>query len=316
MEANNYFIGIDISKAQLDMVIRPTGKHSTHPNNQVGIIEIVTQLKALQPKLIVMEATGGFEVHLASALATASLPVVVANPRQIRDFAKATGRLAKTDALDAGVLAQFGEVVQPTVRPLADVETRELDGLVTRRRQLSEMITAEKNRFGTASPTIQKQVQKHITWLERQMKQIDSDLSSKIRTSPLWREKDDLLQSVPGVGRVLSMTLLAALPELGKLDRKKIAGLVGVAPLNRDSGTMRGKRSVFGGRASVRSTLYMGALVGTRFNPVLKAFYERLCATGKTKKVAITACMRKLLTILNSMLKHKTSWKENCLQTA
>lgn len=244
METKDYFIGIDIAKAQLDMVVRPTGTHSTYPNNKAGIIEVVTQLKALKPKLIVMEATGGFEVPLASALATAQLPLVVANPRQIRDFAKATGRLAKTDALDAGILAQFGEVVQPAVRPLADAETRELDALVTRRRQLSEMITAEKNRFGSASRAIQKQIQKHILWLERQMKQVDEDLTLKISNSPLWQEKNDLLQSAPGVGRVLSMTLLAALPELGTLDRKKIAGLVGVAPLNRDSGTMRGKRSV------------------------------------------------------------------------
>jgi len=315
METKDYFIGIDIAKAQLDMVVRPTGTHSTYPNNKAGIIEVVTQLKALKPKLIVMEATGGFEVPLASALATAQLPLVVANPRQIRDFAKATGRLAKTDALDAGILAQFGEVVQPAVRPLADAETRELDALVTRRRQLTEMITAEKNRFGSASPAIQKQIQKHILWLEKQMGQVDANLALKIRNSPLWQEKNDLLQSAPGVGRVLSMTLLAALPELGTLDRKKIAGLVGVAPLNRDSGTMRGKRSVWGGRASVRSILYMSALVGTRFNPVLKAFYQRLCAAGKAKKVAITACMRKLLTILNAMIKNKTPWKEFCVQT-
>jgi transposase len=258
---------------------------------------------------VVLEATGGFEGPLAAALATATLPVVVINPRQVRDFARATGKLAKTDTLDAQVLAQFAEAVRPVPRPLPDAQTQALSALLTRRRQLIEMLTAERNRLGSVSPHIHREIQDHITWLEHRLARIDQDLDQAIRESPLWREKDDLLQTTPGVGPVLSRTLLADLPELGTLNRKQIAALVGVAPLNRDSGSLRGKRTVWGGRSHVRATLYMGTLAGVRYNPVLKAFFQRLRAAGKAPKVALTACMRKLLTILNAMMKHLTPWQ-------
>lgn len=232
------------------------------------------------------------------------------NPRQIRDFAKATGQLAKTDALDAQVLAHFADVVRPTPRPLPDAQTQELAALVTRRRQLIEMLTAEKNRVASARMVIRKQLRAHITWLERALDQADTDLAEAIRQSPVWREQDALLRSVPGIGPVLTTTLLANLPELGTLTRKQIAALVGVAPLNRDSGPLRGKRTVGGGRAQVRTVLYMAAIVAARFNPIIRSFYQRLCAAGKAQKVALVACMRKLLTIVNTMLKHRTPWRQ------
>lgn len=309
MSTQSLFIGIDVSKAQLDIAVRPTDERWAQPNTEAGIAKIVSRLVALKPALVVLEATGGLEVPVVCALASAALPVVVVNPRQIRDFAKATGRLAKTDALDAQILARFGESVRPTPRPLTDAATQELEALVVRRRQLLEMLVAERNRLVMAPRRIRTSIQAHIRWLERQLADLDLDLTQRICQSPVWREKDGLLQSVPGVGPVLSATLLASLPELGTLNGKKITALVGVAPLNRDSGTMRGKRTIWGGRASVRQVLYMSTLVATRFNPVLKAFYQRLCAAGKAKKVALTACMRKLLTILNAMVKHKIPWR-------
>jgi transposase len=277
---------------------------------------LVERLRGLSPTLIVLEATGGLAVPLTSAVAAAGLPVVVVNPRQVRDFAKATGKLAKTDALDAAVLAQFAEAVRPALRPLPDAATQALSALLARRRQLIEMLTAEKNRLGSALPPVRPGIRAHIRWLERRLAALDADLAQAIRESPVWREKDDLLQSVPGVGPVLATTLLASLPELGTLTRQQIAALVGVAPLNRDSGAWRGKRRVWGGRAPVRAALYMSALVATRFNPVLRAFYQRLCAAGKAKKVALTACMRKLLTILNAMLKYRTRWQEHSAYSA
>jgi len=270
---------------------------------------LIEQLRALSPTLIVLEATGGMEIPLTSALATAELPVVVVNPRQVRDFAKASGRLAKTDALDAQMLAQFAEVMRPHPRPLPDAEARALAALLTRRRQLVEMLTAEKNRLLSAPPPIRKSLRTHIAWLERELQHTDTDLAEAIHQSPVWREKDELLRSVPGVGPVLTTTLLANLPELGTLTNKQIAALVGVAPLNRDSGTLRGRRTVWGGRAQVRAVLYMSAIVAARFNPVIRAFYQRLQRAGKAKKVALTACLRKLLTILNAMLKHRTPWR-------
>ena len=245
---------------------------------------------------------------MAAALTAASLPVAVVNPRQVRDFAKATGRLAKTDALDAQVLAHFAEAVRPEVRPLPDSETQELHSLTTRRNQVVAMLVAEKNRLGRANRAVRPRIQSHIQWLEQELSGLDDDLQKTLRRSPVWREKDDLLRSVPGVGQQLSLTLLSHLPELGTLDRKEIAALVGVAPMNRDSGTMRGRRTVSGGRARVRAVLYMGALVASRHNPGIRSFYQRLLASGKAKKLAITACMRKLLTILNAMAKSGQHW--------
>jgi transposase len=255
-----------------------------------------------------MEATGGLELPIVAALGTAGLPVVVVNPRQVRDFAKATGKLAKTDVLDAEVLALFAERVRPTPRPLPDVEAEALSALLARRRQLIAMLTAERNRLSRALLSMRPGIEEHIAWLEERVRALDEELSHSLRQSPLWRERENLLRSVPGVGPVLTITLLAELPELGALNRKQIAALVGVAPLNRDSGVLRGKRSVWGGRAPVRAALYMSALVATRFNPVIRSFYEHLRAAGKAKKLAITPCMRKLITILNAMLKHRTSW--------
>lgn len=309
MSESTVFVGIDVSKAQLDVAVRPEGQGFTVRNDEPGMTTLVERMRALQPHLVVLEATGGLEVALVGALAAAGVPLVVANPRQVRDFARATGQLAKTDRLDAQILARFADTVRPIPRPLPEACTQELAAVLTRRRQLIDMLTAEKNRLSSALKPVRKGIQAHITWLERRVAETDDDLSTTIQTSPVWREKDDLLQSTPGVGRVLSTTLLAGLPELGTLDRKQIAALVGVAPFNCDSGTLRGKRIVRGGRASVRAALYMSALVATRYNPVIKAFYRHLREVGKPAKVALTACMRKLLTILNAMVKHHTPWR-------
>ena len=254
-------------------------------------------------------ATGGYEAALVAALATARLPIVVANPRQVRDFAKATGQLAETDTIDAQVLALFAERVRPEPRALPDDALTALEDLLTRRRQLVEMLTAEKNRLRLARGPVRRDLQQHIRFLERRLREVDDDLHTAIKASPVWRVKDDLLQSVPGVGRVVSLTLLAQLPELGRISHKEIAALVGVAPLARDSGTLRGKRLVYGGRAPVRAVLYMAALVASRRNPVIRAFYERLRAAGKPAKVALTACMRKLLTILNAIARDGRPWQ-------
>jgi transposase len=302
------FIGIDVAKAQLEFTCRPRGETGMVPNEDQGIRELVARCQALTPTLIVLEATGGYEAALVAALATAGLPLVVVNPRQVRDFAKATGQLAKTDAIDAQVLALFAERVRPALRPLPDEAVQALDALLTRRRQLVEMLTAERNRLLVARAPVQRDLQRHIRFLERRLREADDDLHTAVKASPLWRVKDDLLQSVPGVGRVVSLTLLAELPELGRLSHKEIAALVGVAPLNRDSGTLRGKRLVYGGRAPVRAALYMAALVASKCNPAIRAFYQRLRAAGKPAKVALTACMRKLLTILNAIARDGTPW--------
>jgi transposase len=309
------FIGIDVSQTRFDIAIRP-GSSFTIAHDEPAIATLVEQLRTLSPTLIVLEATGGLEVPLTSALATAGLPVVVVNPRQVRDFAKASGRLAKTDALDAQTLAQFAEVMRPTPRPLPDVEARALAAVLARRRQLVEMLTAEKNRLLTAPPATRKSLRTPIAWLERERGHIETDLAATIRRSPVWREKEELLRSVPGVGPVLTSTLLANLPELGTVTHKQIAALVGVAPLNRDSGTLRGRRTVWGGRAQVRTVLYMNAVVAARFNPVIRTCSARLCGAGTPKKVALTACMRKLLTMLNAMLKHHTPWRQEAAQHA
>jgi len=303
------FIGIDVSKSQLDIAVRPGNKRWSVINVEADIIKVVETLNALSPKVIVIEATGGMEMPLAAALSQARLPVVVVNPRQVRDFAKAVGRLAKTDRIDAEILAHFGEAVKPDVRLLKDEDTQTLAALVTRRRQVIEMLTAEKNRLGISPKVVHKDIQQHILWLQGRLEDIDRHLDSAIRKSPVWREKDDLLRSVPGVGQVLSVSLITGLPELGTLSRRQIAALVGVAPLNCDSGLFRGKRTVWGGRAHLRSVLYMATLSASRANPAINCFYRRLIEAGKKPKVALTACMRKLLGILNAIIKNKLPWQ-------
>ncbi len=302
------FVGIDVAKAQLDIAVRPSGERWAVPNDAGGAVTLVERLQVLHPTLIVLEATGGLERVATVALATAGLPVVVVNPRQARDFARATGQLAKTDALDARALAHFADVIRPTPRPLPDAQTQERRALLGRRQQLIVMRTAEQNRLAGTSERLQTDIKAHITWLNERLGTLDDDIETLLRASPLWRENDDLLQSAPGIGPVCARTLVLELPELGTLNRQQIAALVGVAPLNCDSGTLRGRRTIWGGRAHVRTVLYMGTLVATRYNPRIKAFYERLLAAGKVKKVALTACMHKFLTILNVMLKHRTPW--------
>ena len=311
MEVSSNFVGIDVSKERLDVAMRPSGERESVTNDKAGIEALVKRLGGIQPTLIVLEATGGVERSVTRALASAELPVVVVNPRQVRDFAKATGQLAKTDAIDAIVLARFAEAVRPVLRPLPDEVTLELRALIARRRQITEMMVAERNRLNRASKSVTKRIDAHIRWLQAELQRADKDLDQSIRQSPIWQENQDLLRSVPSIGPVTSRTLLAELPELGQLNRKQIAALVGIAPLNWDSGTLRGRRAIWGGRASVRAVLYMAALVASRHNTVMRVFYKRLRDAGKAPKVALVACMRKLLTILNSMIKHKTRWSEN-----
>jgi transposase len=302
------YVGIDVAKATLDIAALPSGETWSVTNDETGLQELLPRLLTLAPTLVVLEATGGFESAAVAALAKAAVPVVVANPRQVRDFAKALGRLAKTDALDAAILAAFAQRVRPEPRALPDETAQLLDSLLTRRRQLIEMLTAERNRLGFARAVVKRDLLQHIRWLEKRLGDMDHDLHDALRTSPLYQSKVTLLQSVPGVGQITALTLVAALPELGHLSRREIAALVGVAPLNRDSGTLRGKRLVWGGRAPVRAALYMAAFVGVRWNPVLRQFYTRLRAAGKPFKVAVTACMRKLLVILNTMMRHQQPW--------
>ena len=311
MEGEPRFVGIDVSKARVDVAVRPTGRRWVMSYDEAGSKELVSQMVDLGPALVLLEATGGLELPLVAALAAAALPVVVVNPRQVRDFARATGTLAKTDALDAAVLAHFADAVRPSVRPLRDAETQVLNSLTARRHQVMTMLVSEKNRLGTAIRAVRPRVEAHIAWLDQELRDLDQELRQSLRRSPVWREKDDLLRTVPGVGEQLSLTLLADLPELGALDRRQIAALVGVAPFNRDSGTLRGRRAVWGGRSRVRGVLYMGTLTATRFNPIISDFYQRLLEAGKTKKVALVACMRKLLTILNAMVKNSSSWRSS-----
>jgi transposase len=309
MSTPESFVGIDVSKALLDVHCRPEATASQAPNDGAGIAAVVARLQALPPALIVLEATGGLEVPLAAALAAAGLRVAVVNPRQVRDFAKATGKLAKTDAIDAAVLAHFAEAVRPQVRALPDEQARQFDAILTRRRQLVEMRVAELNRLATALPkAVRKDLEAHVKYLTRRLAEMDQQLDQLIQDSEVWKAKDDLLRSVPGIGKVVSRTLLGALPELGTLSGKKIAALVGVAPIPRDSGTLRGRRSIGGGRGPVRSVLYMAALTAIKHNPILEAFYQRLLAAGKATKVALTAVMRKLLTIINAMIREHKSW--------
>jgi transposase len=309
MEPSPLWIGIDVAKDQLDIAIGSDGESWSVANDEVGIESLVRDLSARTCSLIVLEATGGFEIPAVVALAAAGLPVVVANPRQVRNFARATGRLAKTDRLDARILALFAERVRPEVRVLPDHEARLLDALLTRRRQVTGMIVAERNRQGFAPAPLKKSIEKHIRWLLRELDGVDRDLNKAIQASPVWRAKEALYRGVPGIGPVISRTLIADLPELGRLSRREIASLVGLAPIARDSGKMKGKRMVFGGRASVRGALYMAAVVGARHNPVIRDFYSRLRDRGKPPKLALIACAHKLLTILNSMARTGEPWR-------
>ena len=315
MEAE-LWVGIDVSKARLDVALGTAGELLEVANDSRGIASLVARLAQLGPALVVLEASGGLQTALVAELGAASVPVVVVNPRQVRDFARASGQLAKTDALDARMLALFAERMRPEVRRLPNAQELELKALVARRRELVEMITAERNRLGSAPKVLRKEITAHIRWLEGRLKERGRELNRMLRSSPLWREREDLLRAVPGVGPVLCAMLLADLPELGALSRREIAKLVGVAPLNRDSGSMRGRRTVWGGRAQVRATLYMATLTAVRRNPALKAFYLRLRHAGKPPKVALTAAMRKLITILNAILKHHTPWRPLCHPTA
>jgi transposase len=310
------YVGIDVSKSQLDVAVRPSGEIWQVTNDEAGFAALVAKLKPLEPKLVVVEATGGYQAPLAAALTVAGIPLAVVNPRQVRDFGRATGQLAKTDVLDAEVIARFAEAVKPEPRRIPDAETQELQAIVARRRQLVDMITAESNRLTTALKPVRRDIEEHIAWLRRRLKDVDDDLYTKLKKSPLWRVKEQLLRSAPGIGRVSTCALVAQVPELGTLNGRKIAALVGVAPFNRDSGTLRGKRAIWGGRACVRHTLYMATLTAIRCSPSLGGFYERLIAAGKPHKVAHVACMRKLLVRLNAMMRDGTTWTEDVLVPA
>jgi len=304
------YIGIDVAKDRLDVHVRPTGEAFALARDAAGLEALGERLAKLKPALVVLEATGGFEVTVAAALAAARLPLAVVNPRQIRDFARATGRLAKTDALDAAAIAHFAAAVKPEARPLPDAAAQALGELVARRRQLIEMMVAERHRARQLTQRrLVKGVERHLAMLQKELSALEQDLDDAVRGSPAWRDSEDLLTSVPGIGNTTARTLIADLPELGTLDRKQIAALVGVAPFNRDSGKRRGKRAIWGGRAGVRAALYMAALAATRFNPAIAAFHQRLRAAGKPPKVALVACMRKLLIILNAMLRDRRPWQ-------
>ena len=305
------YVGIDVAKVQLDVALGPNGERFAVANDERGISALLKRLESAD--LVIIEATGGLEVPVASVLATAGIGVAVVNPRQVRDFARATGQLAKTDALDAQVLVRFGAAVKPEVRRLPDAQAQALEALVNRRRQLVEMLTAEKNRRANSPKVIHKSIDEHIRWLEKRLAGFDDELATLIRATPIWRERDELLRSVPGVGPVLATTLLAHLPELGELNRKQIAALAGLAPFNRDSGKLRGSRCIWGGRAQVRRVLYMAVVSAVRSNPVIKNFYAQLRARGKYPKSALTAYMRKLLVILNAMLHSNTHWHTTAL---
>ena len=303
------YVGIDVAKATLDVAIGSDGELVQVENSEAGVARLLERLGAVAPKLVVLEATGGYESVVAGAIVGRGIDVAVVNPRQVRDFAKATGVLAKTDRIDARVLARFAEAVRPEPRPLPTAEAKELDEYLSRRRQLVDMLTMEKNRQSIATTDrMKKSLKKHVDWLEEALRRANDDIDKAIRNSPAWREQEDLLRSVPGIGPVSARTMLAELPELGRLNRKKIAALVGVAPLNRDSGTLQGIRTCWGGRASVRQVLYMAALSAVRCNPVIRRTYAALRARGKKHKVALVACMRKLLTILTAMVRDKRHW--------
>lgn len=308
MKEEGVYVGVDVSKDTLDVAASSSRETFKFANDNEGIRQATQHIASLKPVGIILEATGNLEMPLAVVLQSECLPVTIINPRQVRDFARATGALAKTDAIDARILALFGLRIKPEVRLLPDRQTRETGSLLTRRRQIQEMLIAEGNRLSRADEDIRPNIEDHIQWLKEALSNINADLERRIKSSPNWREKDNLLRSTPGIGKVVSTTLIIELPELGKLNRRKIAALVGVAPFNRDSGTLRGKRTVWGGRATLRAALYMAALVATKRNPIIAAFYQRLLEAGKVKKVALVACMRKLLTIVNAMMRTMTLW--------
>ncbi len=310
MDSKQVFVGIDVSKKHLDVAIRPGKDFFTVGNDDQGIADLVRRLADLNPQLILLEASGGYEILAAAALRHAALPAQIINPRQVREFARSTNRLAKTDKIDAGVLAYFAQLLQPPLRPWPEALQQDLAALMTRRRQLVEMLVMEKNRLSTArSPKVRNSLQLHLQYLTAQLQELERQLTDLSRRSPLYLEKDQLLQSVPGIGPLTSQSLLAWLPELGALNRKQIAALVGVAPFNQDSGQKRGRRKVWGGRKQIRPSLYMATIAACRFNPAIRTFYQRLLQAGKRQKVALTACMRKLLTILNAVLKHQQPWR-------
>ncbi len=314
--SNKWFVGVDVSKASLDVCIEPGGQQLHLTNDDAGVAVLVQRLKQLQDSLTVLEATGGLEVLAATQLAAAGLAVAVINPRQVRDFARATGTLAKTDRLDAQVLAGFARQVMPPVRPLKDEASRSFEALLARRRQLVDMRVQEKLRAERAHKQVLKDVKAHVAWLDKRIAAVEGDLRAHLRSSEVWRAKDELLQGIPGVGAITSQTMLARLPELGHLDRREIAALGGTAPLAHDSGKHRGKRFTWGGRGDVRAVLYMACVSAMRFNPAIKAFAQRLKAQGKPAKVVIVACMRKLLTIMNAMLKSGAPWSDKLAKTA
>jgi len=304
-----HFIGIDVSKDHLDTARRPSNEKLRFFNNDEGVDGLISHLRPFQPTLIVLEATGRYHQLVLGRLLAAGLPAIAINPRQARDFARAIGQLAKTDRIDAAVLAEFAEKIRPELRSIADDATQELEALCTRRRQLVTMLSAEKNRLHTAPKTVRSEIHRHIHWLEKEISQLEKDLDRRIRCSPAWREKDDLLRSCKGIGPITTHTMVSCLPELGTLSGRQISALVGIAPFNDDTGKHQGRRHIQGGRLDVRAVLYMATLAAIRHNPVIRNFHRRLIAAGKAKKVAITACMRKLLTILNAMLRDKKPWQ-------
>lgn len=308
MERQDIVVGIDVSKARLDTAFSAEGEVVGFDNDPAGISQLLERFKTLRPSLVVMEASGGYETASATAIAAAGWRLAVVNPRQVRDFARATGRLAKSDQIDARILSAFGKAIEPHVTSLPDEDAQALQGLLLRRQQLVAMRAQEHQRLEHAQSVMRKNIKKHIDWLDQEIDKLNVDLTAGLRKSPAWRAKDELLRSLKGIGRITSGTLLVALPELGRLDRRAIAALVGLAPFNRDSGTMRGRRSIYGGRARIRTLLYMAATTAIRSNPVIRAFYERLKSRGKPHKVALVACMRKMLTILNAMVRESTPW--------
>ncbi len=304
------FVGIDVAKDHLDVHLRPTDEAFRVSYDDAGLATLLTRLRAVLPTVIVLEATGGYEVTLAATLASAGLPVTVVNPRQIRQYARALGQLAKTDRLDARVIALFAEAVRPAARPMPDEQARALGELMARRRQLVDMLGAEQNRRRLVRDRrLQRHLEAHIAWLEEALRRLDLDLTTLVRSTPAWREADDLLRSVPGIGPVTACTLIADMPELGRLDRRRIAALAGLAPFARDSGAFRGRRMITGGRPHIRRVLYMATLSAIKYNPAIRGFHHRLVTAGRPGKVAITAAMRKLLTILNAMLRDRRPWQ-------